>query len=121
MTGRTAFTLLLLVGVLATIWLIRRTEVTLRRDLSEVGEYRVVLQVTGPRVVAVMKEIRRVTGLGVRDTRDLVEKTPSIVAQGISQRAAERAAERLQALGARAVAVPMEDFGPRADWSGDPG
>jgi hypothetical protein len=77
---------------------------------SEPGEYRVVLQVTGPKVVLVIRELRRTRHLGLKEAKDLPDAAPVVVADGLSQQSAELVADRLRAAGARALAAPIGEM-----------
>ena len=72
------------------------------------GEHRVVLQVTGSRPVAVIREIRRTTGKDLISAKDLAEQAPVIVVENLSEASAAAVAERLAGAGARATAAPMD-------------
>jgi large subunit ribosomal protein L7/L12 len=91
-------------------WLQRRAAAMLSKPgraaaaLSEPGERQVVLQVTGPTPVKVIKVIRQATGLDILSARDLAFDAPVVVVSGISDASAERVVERLQKVGAKAVA-----------------
>ncbi len=77
---------------------------------TEAGEYRVVLQVPGNRVVAVIRELRRTTGKDLVAAKQIVDDAPAIVAEGLSEQSAELVADRLRAAGARAVAAPIGEM-----------
>jgi large subunit ribosomal protein L7/L12 len=90
-------------------WLQRGAEAMLSkpgralRALAEPGECQVVLQVTGPNPIQVVKVIRQATGLPILSARDLAQDAPVVVVSGISEASAERVVERLQNVGAKAV------------------
>lgn len=77
---------------------------------NEPGEYRVVLQVPGPRPVTVIREIRRIRTLGLLEAKQLVDAAPVVVAEGLSEQSAELVADRLRAAGARALAAPIGEM-----------
>jgi len=77
---------------------------------SEPGGYRVVLQVVGPNVIRVIREIRRTRGLDLLQAKQLVEAAPVVVAEGLSEQSAELVADRLRAAGARALAAPIGEM-----------
>ena len=77
---------------------------------SEPGTYRVVLQVPGPKVIQVIREIRRTRHLGLKEAKDLVDSAPVVVAEGLSEQSAELVADRLRAAGARALAAPIGEM-----------
>jgi len=77
---------------------------------SEPGQHRVVLQVPGPNVVLVIRELRRTRGLGLVEAKQLVDSAPVVVAEGLSEQSAELVADRLRAAGARALAAPIGEM-----------
>lgn len=77
---------------------------------SEPGRHRVVLQVAGPNVILVIREIRRTRGLSLLEAKQLVEAAPVVVAEGLSEQSAELVADRLRAVGARALAAPIGEM-----------
>lgn len=91
-------------------WLQSRAEAMLRRPgrasaaLTEPGECHVVLQLIGARPLQVMAVIRQATGLDVISAGNLARDAPVVVVSGISEASAERVVERLQKVGAKAVA-----------------
>jgi ribosomal protein L7/L12 len=91
-------------------WFQRRTEVLLRKPgralpaLSEPGDSQVVLQVTGPTPIQVVKVICQATGLDLISASHVAGDAPVVVVSGISEASAEAVVERLKKAGARAVA-----------------
>ncbi len=77
---------------------------------SEPGRHRVVLQVPGPNLILVIREIRRTRGLGLLEAKQMVESAPVVVAEGLSEQSAELVADRLRAAGARALAAPIGEM-----------
>lgn len=53
--------------------------------------------------IKLIKEVRSFTDLGLKEAKDLVEKTPSILKKGLSKEEGEQLAEKLKALGAKVV------------------
>ncbi|CAI8612502.1 unnamed protein product [Vicia faba] len=53
--------------------------------------------------IKVIKEVRGFTDLGLKEAKDLVEKTPSIIKKGVSKEEGEQIIEKLKALGANVV------------------
>ncbi len=74
---------------------------------SQPGEYRVVLQVSGQYPLAVIRELRRTCGFGLLEAKEKVESAPVVLAEGLSEESAELVADRLRAVGARALAAPI--------------
>lgn len=90
-------------------WLERRAEVLLRKPgralpvLTEPGECQVVLQLTGPTPIKVVKVIAQATGLDLRSASNLARDAPVVVVSGISEASAELVVGRLAKAGAKAV------------------
>ncbi|XP_061336735.1 uncharacterized protein LOC133283839 [Gastrolobium bilobum] len=53
--------------------------------------------------IKVIKEVRGFTDLGLKEAKDLVEKTPSIIKKGVSKEEGEQIIEKMKALGAKVV------------------
>lgn len=66
------------------------------------GSWAVKLEAIGPEKIMIIKLVREATGLGLKDTKDLVERAPTTVKSGLSQDAAKELAAKLEAAGARA-------------------
>ena len=67
---------------------------------EEKTEFDVVLKAAGANKIAVIKEVRAITGLGLKDTKDMVEGAPKTVKEGASKEDAEKIAEQLKKAGA---------------------
>jgi large subunit ribosomal protein L7/L12 len=67
---------------------------------EEKTEFTVVLANTGPNKIQVIKEVRAVTALGLKEAKDLVEGAPKPVKEGISKAEAEEIKAKLEAVGA---------------------
>jgi large subunit ribosomal protein L7/L12 len=80
------------------------------RKFTEAGEYRVVLQLGGPRPVLVVAVIHKTTGLGFDEAKRLVESAPTVVIEGLSEQSAELVADQLRRVGARALAAPIGEM-----------
>ncbi len=63
-------------------------------------EFDVVLKAPGANKIAVIKEVRAITGLGLKDAKDLVEGAPKKVREAIAKDEAEKIAEQLKKAGA---------------------
>jgi hypothetical protein len=83
---------------------------TAASKFTEAGEYRVVLQVPGPRSIMVIREVRRTTGKSLVDAKAVIDDAPAVVAEGLSQESAELVADRLRAAGAKALAAPIGEM-----------
>jgi large subunit ribosomal protein L7/L12 len=68
---------------------------------EEKTEFDVILTVVGDKKINVIKEVRAITGLGLKEAKDLVEKTPSPVKEGISKEDAQKIKEQLESAGAQ--------------------
>jgi len=64
-------------------------------------EFDVVLLTEGPKKIAVIKEVRALTGLGLKDAKELVESVPKPVLEGAKKEDAEKAKEALEEAGAQ--------------------
>ncbi|MDD6030889.1 MAG: 50S ribosomal protein L7/L12 [Kiritimatiellae bacterium] len=67
---------------------------------EEKTEFDVVLKAAGANKIAVIKEIRAITGLGLKDAKDMVEGAPKTVKEGATKEDAEKIAEQLKKAGA---------------------
>ncbi|MDO8580358.1 MAG: 50S ribosomal protein L7/L12 [Candidatus Omnitrophota bacterium] len=61
----------------------------------------VVLAEAGPNKIAVIKEVRAVTNLGLKEAKDLVESAPKTVKEGATKEEAEELKKKLEAAGAK--------------------
>ena len=64
-------------------------------------EFDVVLASTGDKKIQVLKVVREVTGLGLKEAKDMVDKTPATVKAGIKKAEAEEIKKKLEAEGAK--------------------
>lgn len=64
-------------------------------------EFTVVLTNAGAQKIAVIKEIRAITGLGLKESKDLVEGAPKTVKDGVSKEEAAKLKEQLEKAGAK--------------------
>ena len=68
--------------------------------VEEKTEFDVVLKAAGASKLNVIKVVRELTGLGLKDAKDLVEAAPKTLKEGVSKEEAEKIAEQLKAAGA---------------------
>ncbi len=68
--------------------------------VEEQTEFTVVLTGAGAQKIGVIKEIRAITGLGLKDSKDMVEGAPKTVKEGVSKAEAEEIKKKLEAAGA---------------------
>ncbi len=68
---------------------------------EEKNEFDVVLAAFGENKVAVIKEVRAITGLGLKEAKDLVEGAPKAIKEGVSKDDAAKFKAQLEAAGAK--------------------
>ena len=68
---------------------------------EEKSEFDVVLAEAGSNKIAVIKEVRTITGLGLKEAKDLVEGAPKPLKQGVKKEEAETMKKSLEAAGAK--------------------
>ncbi len=69
--------------------------------VEEQTEFTVMLTDGGDKKINVIKEIRTITGLGLKEAKDLVEGAPKVVKEGISKADAEAIKKTLEGAGAK--------------------
>ncbi len=69
--------------------------------VEEQTEFTVVLAAIGDKKIEVIKEVRAVTGLGLKEAKDLVEAAPKPVKEGVSKEEAEKIKAALEKAGAK--------------------
>jgi large subunit ribosomal protein L7/L12 len=67
---------------------------------EEQTEFTVILKGSGEKKIQVIKEIRAITSLGLKEAKDLVEAAPGTVKEGVSKQEAEEIKKKLEAQGA---------------------
>ncbi|MET7759021.1 50S ribosomal protein L7/L12 [Streptomyces sp. NPDC005389] len=67
---------------------------------AEQDEFDVILEGAGDKKIQVIKVVRELTSLGLKEAKDLVDGTPKPVLEKVAKEAAEKAAESLKAAGA---------------------
>jgi large subunit ribosomal protein L7/L12 len=70
-------------------------------EAEEQTEFDVVLADVGPKKIQVIKAVRGLTDLGLKEAKDLVEAAPSTVLEGVPKEVAEDAKAKLEAEGAK--------------------
>ncbi|MBX3738434.1 MAG: 50S ribosomal protein L7/L12 [Candidatus Didemnitutus sp.] len=68
---------------------------------EEKTEFNVVLTEAGANKIGVIKEVRAITGLGLKEAKDLVEGAPKPVKEGVNKAEAEEIKKKLEAAGAK--------------------
>jgi large subunit ribosomal protein L7/L12 len=71
-------------------------------DTEEKTEFDVILTEFGSNKIAVIKEVRGITALGLKEAKELVESAPKPVKEGVSKDEAEEISKKLEAAGAKA-------------------
>ena len=67
---------------------------------EEQTEFTVTLKEVGPKKIEVIKVVRQLTALGLKESKEMVDGAPSTVLEAVSKEAAEDAKARLEAVGA---------------------
>jgi large subunit ribosomal protein L7/L12 len=71
-------------------------------EVEEQTEFNVILEeVPADKKIAILKEVRAITGLGLKEAKDLVEAAPKPVKEAIAKEAAEEMKKQLEAVGAK--------------------
>ena len=68
--------------------------------VEEKTEFDVILKGAGSSKLGVIKVVREITGLGLKDAKDLVESAPKAIKEGVAKDEADKIAEQLKAAGA---------------------
>ena len=69
--------------------------------VEEKTEFTVVLAAVGDKKIEVIKEVRALTGLGLKEAKDLVEGAPKPVKEGVNKEEAEKVKATLEKVGAK--------------------
>ena len=69
--------------------------------VEEKTEFDVILTAAGDKKINVIKEVRAVTGLGLKEAKDLVEAAPKAVKEGVAKAEAESIKKKLEEAGAK--------------------
>ena len=67
---------------------------------AEQDEFDVILEAAGDKKINVIKEVRALTSLGLKEAKDLVEAAPKAILENVDKAAAEKAKEALEGAGA---------------------
>jgi large subunit ribosomal protein L7/L12 len=70
--------------------------------VEEQTEFSVILAAIGDQKINVIKEVRTITSLGLKEAKELVEGAPQVVREGLSKEDAEKYKKQLEAAGAKA-------------------
>ena len=71
--------------------------------VEEQTEFNVTIQEIGPNKINVIKAVREVTNLGLKEAKELVESAPTAIKEGISKEAADQLKVKLEGAGATAA------------------
>ena len=69
-------------------------------EVEEQTEFDVVLEAAGEKKIQVIKEVRALTSLGLKEAKDVVDSAPKAVLEGVTKEAAEKAKAALEGAGA---------------------
>ncbi|WP_427015316.1 50S ribosomal protein L7/L12 [Pseudarthrobacter sp. P1] len=67
---------------------------------EEQTEFDVILEAAGDKKIAVIKEVRAITSLGLKEAKDVVDSAPKAVLEGVTKEAADKAKAQLEEAGA---------------------
>lgn len=68
---------------------------------EEKTEFDVILEAAGDKKINVIKEVRAITGLGLKEAKALVEEAPKAVKEGVAKEEADKVKEQLEGAGAQ--------------------
>ncbi len=68
---------------------------------EEQTEFNVILEASGDKKINVIKEVRAITGLGLKEAKALVDECPKPLKEGVSKEEAQKIKEQLEAAGAQ--------------------
>ena len=68
---------------------------------EEKSDFEILLAEIGSNKIAVIKEVRTITGLGLKEAKDLVEEAPNTIKKGVAKSEAEEMKKSLEAAGAK--------------------
>ena len=69
-------------------------------DAAEQDSFDVILEAAGDKKINVIKEVRALTSLGLKEAKDLVEAAPKAILEGVNKETADKAKEALEGAGA---------------------
>lgn len=69
--------------------------------VEEQTEFNVILEASGDKKINVIKEVRAITGLGLKEAKALVDECPKPLKEGVSKEEAQKIKEQLEAAGAQ--------------------
>ena len=75
-------------------------------EVEEPTEFNVILTEVGDKKIQVIKAVREITSLGLKEAKELVDSAPKPIKEGISKEEAQEIAGRLEAAGAKSETKP---------------
>ena len=69
--------------------------------IEEQTEFDAILSEVGPNKINVIKVVREITGLGLKEAKAVVDEAPSAIKEGVSKEEAEKIAEKMSEVGAK--------------------
>ena len=88
-------------GVIAATALAANPAASAAAPAEEKTDFTIFLASIGNKKISVIKEVRAITGLGLKEAKDLVEEAPKEVKKGVPKKEAEEAKKKLEAAGAK--------------------
>ena len=88
-------------GVSATAPVVAAAAGTTEPPKEEKTDFVIFLAAAGDKKINVIKEVRAITGLGLKEAKDLVEAAPKEVKKGVPKKEADEAKKKLEAAGAK--------------------
>ena len=88
-------------GVSAAAAVVAAAPVSAGEAAEEQSEFEILLSEIGSNKIAVIKEVRTITGLGLKEAKDLVEGAPQSLKKGVAKAEAEEMKKSLEATGAK--------------------
>lgn len=68
-------------------------------EAAEQSEFDVILEDAGASKIKVIKAVREITGLGLKDAKGLVDEAPSVIKEGVDKEEAEEIQEKIEEVG----------------------
>ena len=86
-------------GVTATAAVAVAAPAAVESAAEEKTEFDVLLTAIGDKKIQVIKEVRTITGLGLKDAKDLVESAPKVIKEGVKKEEAEEIQKKIEDVG----------------------
>ena len=87
-------------GISATAPMAAGSGASANGPTEEKDSYAINLKAAGDQKINVIKAVREITGLGLKEAKDIVDAAPKIVKEGVKKEEAEEAKKKLEAAGA---------------------